>query len=188
MSALRPRAALRCASNLLGASHVALGTPDDAGSAFGRALELGRQDADPLTVARAANDLGAIASARGDPQRALAHLQLAVPAYQRLGSAHGLARTYHNMAVALRDLGRLAAADECERRAIEFAREAESPRLVALAQLGRAELSLRAGDAPLAEARACRVAARLDALGDPVSAEAARRLARAARCAPTRLR
>jgi len=176
-----PHAALRRARDLLGASHVARGTLDDARRAFERALELGQQHGDALTVARATSNLGAIATVRGDARRALALYLLAVPAYQRVGSAHGLAQTYHNMAVSLRELGRLGAADECERRAIEFARDAECPHLVALAQLSRAELSLRAGDAPLAQAGAYRAAERFDALGDAISAARARRVLQAAR-------
>jgi tetratricopeptide (TPR) repeat protein len=183
----RERAALRKAHNLLGAAHFALGELEAASCAFSTALELGRDDADDLTVARATNNLGAIANVRGDRARALSLYQLAIPAYQRLGSALGLAQTYHNMAISLRDLGQYTRADDCERRAIEHARRAESPRLVALALLGRADLSLRSGDAALAEAGARRAADSFDALRDPINAADARRVVGAALLAQRRL-
>ena len=181
------RAALRRAVNLSGAAYFELGELEDARRDFSRALELGREDADDLTVARATNNLGAIANVRGDRARALSLYQLAIPAYQRLGSALGLAQTYHNMAISLRDLGQYTRADECERRAIEHARRAESPRLVALALLGRADLSLRSGDAALAEVGARRAADSFDALRDPINAADARRVVGAALLAQGRL-
>ncbi|MBV9880902.1 MAG: tetratricopeptide repeat protein [Gemmatirosa sp.] len=176
----RERSALRRASNLLGASHFALGELDAARHAFERALELGQEDEDDLTVARATNNLGAIANVRGNREQALALYQLAIPAYQRLGNPLGLAQAFHNMAITFRDLGQLARADDCERRAIEFGRQAESAHVVALAQLGRADLSLRGGDAALAEAGARRAGQSFASLGDPINEADARRLVGAA--------
>lgn len=183
----RERAALRRASNLLGASHFALGELDAAQRAFERALELGQEDDDHLTVARATNNLGAIANVRGDRPQALALYQLAIPAYQRLGNALGLAQSWHNIAISLRDLGQLAQADDCERRAIEFGRQAGSPHVVALAQLGRADLSLRGGDPALAEATARRVSRSFETLGDPINRTDACRIVGAALLAQRRL-
>lgn len=182
----RERAALRRASNLLGASHFALGELDAARRAFERALELGQADGDDLTVARATNNLGAIANVRGDREEALALYQLAIPSYQRLGNPLGLAQSFHNMAISFRDLGQLARADECERRAIEFGRQANSAHVVALAQLGRAELSLRAGDAALAEAGARHAGRSFGTLGDPINAADAGRVVGAALLAQDR--
>ncbi len=171
------RAEMRRAVNLLGASQFELGALDAAQRAFQRAAELARVDHDHLLVARATNNLGAIANIRGQRESALALYQLAIPAYQRLGSALGLAQCYHNMAITFRDTGHLDAADEYERRAMEFAREASSPSLLALAQLGRAEVTLRRGDAALAEAAARRAAEIFAGIPDPVSQADALRLA-----------
>ncbi|HEU4631538.1 MAG TPA: tetratricopeptide repeat protein [Gemmatimonadaceae bacterium] len=165
----REHVALRRATNLLGAAHFALGELEAAREAFERALELGQEDEDDLTVARATNNLGAIANVRGRREQALALYQLAIPAYQRLGNALGLAQSFHNMAITFRDLGQLGRADECERRAIEFGRQAGSAHVVALAQLGRADLSLRGGDAVLAEAGARHAARSFAELGDPIN-------------------
>ena len=170
------RAELRRALNLLGAAHFELGELMEAESAFGRALELGRVEHDDLLVARATNNLGLIADIRARRTEAIGLYQLAVPAYQRLGHARGLAETYHNMAIAFRHLGQLERADEYERRAIEFATEAGSARLAAMARVGRAEISLRLGDAPLAGAAARFAAREFAAIPDPVMEADALRL------------
>lgn len=175
--------ALRRAANLLGAAYFEVGALDEARAAFARALELASADGDDLLVAQATNNLGAIANIRGAREQALAHYQLAVPAYQRLGSAIGLAQSFHNMAITHRDSRQLESADECERRALEYAREAGSARLQAMAQVGRAELSLLRGDARLADAGARRAAAEYAAIPDPVGEADAMRLAGAARAA-----
>ena len=161
-------AAQRRAVNLLGAAHFALGELDAAESAFVRAVELGRSDGDDLLVARATNNLGAIANIRGRREVARGLYQLAVPAYQRIGSALGLAESFHNMAITFRDVRQLDQADEYERRAIEFAREAANPRLEAMARSGRAEVCLLRGDARLAEAGAQRAAYEFASIPDPV--------------------
>jgi len=161
------RSALRRAVNLSGAAHFALGELDDAERAFSRALELGREDGDDLLVARATNNLGAIESIRGRPDSALTLYQLAVPAYQRLGNSLGLAESYHNMAITVRERGLLDRADEYERRAIEYARATGNPRLAAMARVGRAEVWLRSGDPAVACATACRAAREFAAIPEP---------------------
>lgn len=144
------RTAHRTALNLLGAARFAIGALDEAQAAWDRALELGEQAHDSLLVARATNNLGAIASLRGSWHDALYLYQLAVPLYQRLGDLRGLAETFHNLAIVYRDLGDLGPADEYERRAIHFAQQAGAQRLVSMARVGRAELALRRADHPLA--------------------------------------
>ena len=174
------RAAVRKAANLEGVACFETGEIERAEARFHEALELGRQDGDDLLLARATNNLGTIANVRGAPGEALALYQLAIPAYQRLGHARGLAETYHNLAISFRDLGDAPHADESERRAAEFARQASDVRLAAMALVGLAELRLRAGDAELAEAEARRAAAEFARAGDPKGEADALRLAGAA--------
>lgn len=171
------RAALRRGTNMLGVAHFELGDLEDAETAWARTLELARYDEDDLLIARATNNLGTIENVRGRREAALSLYQLAIPAYQRLGNPLGLAESFHNMAITYRDSDQLDRADEYERRAIEFAGEARSPRLTALARLGRAELSLRRGDPRLAEASARYVARAFAELHDPVREADALRLA-----------
>jgi tetratricopeptide (TPR) repeat protein len=148
------RAQHRAAVNMLGAAHLALGELEAASSAFGLALELATRDDDLLVLARATNNLGAIANMQGDRERALGHYRLAVPTFQRLGQQRGLAASYHNIAITCRDLGELDEADEHERRAIEYATDGGIPRLTAMGRVGRAEIALRRGDPKLAETTA----------------------------------
>ncbi len=170
------RSALRRAINMMGAADFQLGELEVAEPEFERAVELGQQDGDYLLVARATNNLGMIANIRAQRERALGLYAVALAAYQRLGDARGLAQSYHNIAITFRDLGDLEQADENELRAIEFARDAAYPTLVAQARLGRAELGYRKGDAAFAEAAAARVAADFASLAEPIQEADALRL------------
>lgn len=152
--------------NMQGAAAFALGTLDAAAERFGTALEMARVDGDALLTARAINNLGAIDALRGDTAQAIAAYQLALPAYHRLGHTLGLAESWHNLAISYRSRAELDAADEAERRAIEFATESANPRLAAMAQVGRAEISLRRGDNALARANAARAATTFSAVPD----------------------
>jgi tetratricopeptide (TPR) repeat protein len=175
------RPAVRSAANLRGAAHVELGELDAAAASFEHALELARGDGDDLLVARATNNLAVLANIRGRHEEALGLYAVTLPAYQRLGDANGLALSYHNVAIAYRHLEQLDWADEHERRAIEFARQAANDHLVALARVGRAEVSLRRGDAALAEVTASRAARDLAAVPDPSRQADALRLCGVAR-------
>jgi tetratricopeptide (TPR) repeat protein len=165
--AVADRAAHRQVFNLIGAACFALGDLDEAASAFSEALDLASQNDDLLLLARASNNLGAIANMQGKHEVALGHYRLAVPAYQRVGQARGIAEGYHNLAITFRDLGELEEADENERRAIEYATDGAVPRLAAMGRIGRAEIALRRGDARLAEMTARVAAEELERLGDP---------------------
>ncbi len=160
------RAGRRRAINMRGAAAFALGAFDRAAANFGAALELARQDGDELLTARATNNLGAIAAIVGRSDEAIASFQLAIPSYQRLGHARGLAESWHNIANACRTRGELDSADDADRRAIEFATEAGNPRLAAMAQVGRAEIALRRGDARWARAKLTRAIETFAALPD----------------------
>jgi tetratricopeptide (TPR) repeat protein len=174
------RGAHRGVLNLLGAAHFAVGELDEATARFSDALELASQDDDLLLLARATNNLGLLANLRGEREKALAHYRLALPAYQRVGHHRGIAEGYHNLAITLRDLGELEEADEHERHAIEYATDGATPRLACMGRIGRAEIALRRGDAPLAEMTARLAAQDLVRLGDPQNEADARRLIGAA--------
>jgi tetratricopeptide (TPR) repeat protein len=144
--------------NMIGVACFGQGELEEAASAFSTALDLASQNDDLLLLARASNNLGMIANMRGQHEEALAHYRLAVPAYQRVGQPRGIAEGYHNLAITYRDIGDLEQADESERRAIEYASDANVPRIAAVGRIGRAEIALRRNDARLAEMTA-RVAA-----------------------------
>lgn len=174
---------LRRVMNMLGVAELESGDVPAADASLQRALELASGAEDHLVVARATNNLGALANLRGQRERALSLYQLAVPAFQRLGSDLGLAETYHNLAITHRDLGQLDQADRCQRRAIEYAREAGNARMIAMAHVGRAELSLRRGEAVVAEAGARLGAEQYAVIPDALGEADALRLAGEARTA-----
>ena len=171
------------ALNMLGAAHFEAGDLADAEEAFSRVMELALARGNDLLVARATNNLGSIANIRKRHEIALGLYQLAVPAFQRTGNIAGLAETHHNMAIAYRDLRQLGQAERSERRAIEFAREAEDRRLLAMARVGRAELNLLNGQAEVAHAGARMAANECRDIPDPVGEADALRLVGAARLA-----
>jgi tetratricopeptide (TPR) repeat protein len=173
--------------NLLGVVTFTLGELDAAHSAFTSALELATREDDILLVARSSNNLGAIDNLQGRHDGALLHYRVALPAYRRLGQRRGLAETYHNLAITYRDLGNLADADEHERRAIDYASGGIAPRVAAMAHIGRAEVALRRGDAPLSERTARRAAKTLHTLEDPLNEANAHRMIGAACTAMARL-
>ncbi|HEY9014108.1 MAG TPA: tetratricopeptide repeat protein, partial [Gemmatimonadales bacterium] len=162
------RVALRRVMNLLGIALFELGRMEEAATILEQVAEVAWNSGDDLLLAKARNNLGTIANVRGQRDQALTLYQLAVPVYQRLGSPRGLAECYHNMAITYRDAHALDRADECERRAIEFASEAGSNQLTALARLGRAEISLRRDEVSLAEAGATFAVAGFRQAGDPI--------------------
>jgi tetratricopeptide (TPR) repeat protein len=166
----------RRALNLLGVAAFALGDLDAAHAAFTAALERASQADDVLLLARASNNLGAIANLQARHESALLHYRIALPAYQRLGQRRGLAETYHNLAITYRDLGALGEADESERRAIDYAAGDVAPRVAAMGRIGRAEVALRRGDPELAEETARRAAEKLEDLNDPLNEADAYRL------------
>jgi tetratricopeptide (TPR) repeat protein len=146
------RVAWRRAINMRGAASFAMGELSVAQAFFERALSVAQRDDDALLVSRTTNNLGLIAALRGELDEAIAMFHLALAAYQRLGNSRGLAESWHNLGVAYRTRGELDPAEDAERRAIEFAIEAGNSRLRAMAEVGRAEIALRRGDAAWARA------------------------------------
>ena len=176
LAAGRERTLYRRALNLFGVAALTLGELNAAYDAFNSALEFATQADDVLLMARTSNNLGAIANLQARHDTALLHYHIALPAYQRLGQRRGLAESYHNLAITYRDLGSLAEADECERRAIDYAAGDVAPRVAAMCRIGRAEVALRRGDPQLAEQTARRAAQKLEVLHDPLNEADAHRL------------
>ena len=130
----------------------------------------------PLLLAQATNNLGAIANLQGRHEEALWHYRLAIPTLQRIGQRQRLANVHHNIGITFRDTGDLDEADENERRAIEYATESDIPRLAAMCRTGRAEVALLRGDAPLAETTARLAVEELESMGDALNEADAHRV------------
>jgi len=157
---------LLAALNLAGVIQFELGDLDGAEERFSELLELARERDNQEMSARATNNLGAIASLRGDDQKALSLFRLSIPAYQKVGFQIGLAQTDHNLGIAHRDLGRWHEAERHYENALRRARQLGDERLAAMARVGQAEVSHRRGDQEYAAAEARHALEAFVAIGD----------------------
>lgn len=172
------------ALNVIGICHFEMGQLEAAESRFRTLLERSTDWGEAEFAARACNNLGVLANVAARRELALTYYQRALAAYQRLGNQRGLAQTHHNIGLSYRDLGFAPEADQHYTRAIALAERSASEDVVARAELERAVLRARGGDAPLATSLATRARARFRHLGDPAGdADATRVLAAAARAA-----
>lgn len=129
-------------SNLLGAIAFERGRIRDAERHFTAVATLAETHGRARFAARSANNLGSIASLRGNSVPACALHQRALGVYEAIGDMRGIAETCHNMALGLRESGALDRAWESSGRAVECAEQVGDPGLIALTLLGRAELSI----------------------------------------------
>lgn len=174
------RHSFRRGLNLRAVAALELGELEEAQQTFVKVLELAHSDNDDLLTARALNNLGALADMHDRFDDAITAYEHAIPLYQRLGDTRGLAETHHNLAISLHHRGQLHEAEDHERQAIGYAHEARNAALESLGRLGLAELTLAAGDAPLAEAMARHAAERFVAAGDALRQADALRVVAAA--------
>ncbi len=142
------------ALNLGGAVQFELGDLEGAEERFSDLLELARERGNDEMSGRATNNLGAIASLRGDPEKALSLFLLSIPVYQKVGFLAGLAQTEHNLGIVNRDLGDWREAERRYRSAQRRARQLGDDRLAAMARAGRAEIAFLRGDYVYAEVEA----------------------------------
>lgn len=153
------------ASNLLGALHFERGELELAERRFTEARRLARTLDDTLLGARASNNLASVAHLRGQPEMALMLYREALLGYQRLGDRRGTAETYHNLGLSFRQIAAWNDAEAATTQALRHAEIVGERSLLALAVMGRAELSLERGEYDVARrelARAARLAAEAD--------------------------
>jgi tetratricopeptide (TPR) repeat protein len=163
----RDAAILRRALNLLALTQFTLGRLEETNTTFASVLEMAHRAEDFLLVARASNNLGAIANLQGNREVALGYYRLAIPMYQRLGNQRGIAESHHNMAITFRELSQLEESDEEEYKAMEYAASGNAPRISTMARIGRAEVALRHSDLQLAQTGATIAVEEARALDDP---------------------
>ena len=138
------------ALNLLGAINFKHGRLTQAEQSFSRALRYAFQLEDTLYIARTSNNLATIADLRGDPHAALALYRSALLAYHRMGDRRGTAETYHNLALAYRQMARWEDAERVSGEAVRHAEVLHEGALLALTICGRAELYLERGEVDVA--------------------------------------
>jgi tetratricopeptide (TPR) repeat protein len=160
------RGGLLPALNLAGAVQFELGDLQGAEERFSDLLEIARESGDDEMTGRATNNLGAIASLKGDAPQALSLFLLSIPLYQKVGFLRGLALTEHNLGIVNRDLGYWREAERHYRSAQRRARQLGDERVAAMARAGRAEVSHLRGDQALADVEARQALETFTELGD----------------------
>ena len=74
---------------------------------FTRAQEQATEGNDLAAVGRCSNNLGIIATMRGDYTRAVTAYTRATAAYQQIRAGHGVAESQHNLGITYREQGQL---------------------------------------------------------------------------------
>ena len=153
------------ARNYRGAIALRHGDVGEAEAHFTAGLDMARILHDHTAEARALNNLGILANIRGATDVALAHYRRALVAYQQSALVRGIAETYHNIGITLRDQGKPQAALGAAEEAVRLATQAADEQLMALASTGRAELHVLLGDPAFARAELQRAEERYARIG-----------------------
>jgi tetratricopeptide (TPR) repeat protein len=156
------------ALNVSGAIALERGGIDEATYFFTRAQEQAMDENDLATVGRCANNLGIIATMRGDYTRAVNAYTRAIAAYQKVHADRGVVESQHNLGITYRELGQLDQALQAADAAVREAERLGDRQLHAQALAGRAETRIALGKPELAIPEAERARAMHRALGDPV--------------------
>jgi tetratricopeptide (TPR) repeat protein len=156
------------ALNVLGAIGFECGIIEEATLRFQQGLEAAKLLDDAGIMGRCANNLGILASLRGDHRAAIASFTRALAVFEQAGLVQGTAEALHNLGISYRDLGDYARALEHADRAVQTATEAGDLVLVGQAWAGRAETRARSGDARLARREAETALSTHQQLGDAI--------------------
>ena len=141
------------ALNLLGSLAFERGVLDDAEAQLLEALTLARELEDRDVGPRILNNLASLAHLQGRISEALDRYYEAITMYQAEGNDRGLAETYHNIGLVQRQEEAWAEADEALRHAMRHALVVAEASLLALVQMGLAELYLDREDLQRAQAQ-----------------------------------
>ena len=128
------------ALNTLGVMLLRDGALAEAQNTLLKAVELGGPNRELL--ARVEQNLGTIASIRGDLDAALTRYALSLEAYQGVNDEHGCALAYHNLGIVSRHQGRFDDSDGYFRQSLEIAERAGDMHLQGLCLLNHAEVHL----------------------------------------------
>lgn len=164
------------ALNVGGIAAFELGRTSEAEVRFDLLMELAEAEGDQDMLARAANNLGALANLKGRRHEAIAYYNLAIPLYQKLDQVRGLAQSHHNLAMSYRDLDRFDDSVDEYKQSVVLAYQIDYVPLVAMATTGRAESELRRGDVDLSRELAVRGLQMARDVGDPISESEALRV------------
>ncbi len=126
------------ALNTLGVMFLREGALKEAQETFLRAVELGGPSRELL--ARVEQNLGIIASIRGDLDEALTRYARSLNEYMSVGDEHGCALAYHNLGIVSKNQERFEDSDGYFVRSLEIAERAGDLHLQGLCKLNHADL------------------------------------------------
>ena len=141
------------ATNCLAIARQSLGQIDEAERLYTHALQLASLLDDERLAVMVEQNLGTVASIRGETEIALQRYVSARQRYHALGDEQGSARVLNNIGMAYMDLGRFAEAEATFEEALQSAEVLRDSESVATVQLNRAELLIKLGH--FDDARAC---------------------------------
>jgi len=157
------------ALNLGGIAAFELGDVGAAQELWEELFSLSETLKDEEMLARAANNLGAVADLQGDRPRALTYFRMALPIYQRLHQQRGLAQAYYNVAGSLRDDAQFEEAVAAFEQAVTIAEDIGYEPIIAMTLASRAELEIMRADPAVARSLADRALGMSRDSGDPIT-------------------
>ena len=133
------------AYNCLAILSQSQGAPDLAESYYTQGRTYASQANDERIAAIIDQNLGTLASIRGNMQLAIASYESALSRFRRLDDTSSVISSLNNLGMAHRDLGDWAAAERCFDEAFELGNELRDALLIGNIELNRAELDVRRG-------------------------------------------
>ncbi|HEX6307571.1 MAG TPA: HD domain-containing phosphohydrolase [Longimicrobiales bacterium] len=121
------------------------GAPDLAESYYTRGRSYATQAKDERIAAIIDQNLGTLASIRGNMELAIASYESALERFRRLDDTSSVISSLNNLGMAQRELGDWTSAERCFDEAFELGNELRDAVLIGNIELNRAELGLRRG-------------------------------------------
>jgi putative nucleotidyltransferase with HDIG domain len=138
--------------NLMANSYVQRGLLEEGARLYAEAGRMAREAADERLVAMVEQNLGVVASMRGDDATALAHHERSVERYRALGLQQELGKQLNNLGMAYSGLGRLTEAENAYAEALAITRRCGDTWTTIMVEVNQTGLLIQRGN--FARARA----------------------------------
>jgi putative nucleotidyltransferase with HDIG domain len=139
-------AAIANATNIIAISHWQRGQLDEAEVLYRQAGRMAEIAGDARLVAMVEQNLGVIASMRGDVPRALRHYRASLSGYRSLGLDHYVANLLNDLGMAYADLGRWDDAEGTYREALALCEACNDASTALMVEVNRAAMHIARGD------------------------------------------
>ena len=139
-------AAVANATNIIAISHWQRGQLDEAETLYRQAGRMAEVAGDARLVAMVEQNLGVIASMRGDVPRALRHYRTSLAGYRALGLDHYVANLLNDIGMAYADLGRWEDAEGTYKEALALCEACGDATTALMIDVNRAAMRVARGD------------------------------------------